>query len=494
MRESLTAGAIGSVGNKTRENLMAGHENPRFSMRTTKSSSYRPEVIHIPSTSQSEAVDWEACDVSTPVVLLGANTHGSLGIMRSLGRLGISVHAVCAPPRGPASFSAYCKSTVVWDFAHAQPEETISYLLSLAQWIGRRSILIPTWDEMAVFVAQHYDSLKSAFIYPEQSPVLAQTLCDKREMARLARKFGVPTPELVFPQSLNDVIEYCETATFPVMLKGIDGNKLKRRTGKKMVIVHSPEELRQMYLALENPEQPNLMLQQYIPGGDDSVWMFNGYFNAESECLVGFTGRKLRQTPVHVGMTSLGICLQNEAVETITRDFMRSIGYRGILDIGYRYDARDGQYKVLDINPRIGATFRLFVSDNGMDVARALYLDLTGQRVPASRQRNGRKWMVESDLKSSLDYHREGSLTIREWLRSLRGIEEAGYFAWDDLAPFWRLCGAGLRVLFASDTSTAERASVAAKLSLSSAQQSIHRPDATKETKAEEGRSRRLTA
>jgi D-aspartate ligase len=379
-------------------------------------------------------------DVSTPVVILGANTHGSLGIMRSLGRLGVPVYAVCSPPRGPASFSFYCKSSFVWDFAHAKPEDTASYLLQIRKQIGRRCILIPTWDEMAVFAAAYCDALKEGFLYPRQSPDLARSLCSKREMPELARRFGVPTPGVVFPKGLEDILKYIETARFPVMLKGIDGNKLKERTGKKMVVAHTPRQLRETYAALEDADEPKLMLQEYIPGGDDSIWMFNGYFNERSECLVAFTGRKLRQTPIHTGMTSLGICLRNDVIEKTTIEFMRALGYKGILDIGYRYDARDGQYKVLDINPRIGATFRLFVAENGIDVVRALYLDLTGQQVPPSCQREGRKWFVESDLKSCLDYRREGDLTIRQWLSSLRGIEEAGYFAWDDLTPFWKLC------------------------------------------------------
>jgi len=395
-----------------------------------------------PSTGGNHALkstDAGSYDVSTPVVILGANTHGSLGIMRSLGRMGVPIHAVYAPPRGPASFSAYCRSSSAWDFARAEPEDTASYLLNLSKSIGRRSILIPTWDEMAVFTAEFYDVLNTGFIYPRQPYGLPQSLCSKKEMARLARQFGVPTPGVAFPRSLDDILEYIETARFPVLLKGIDGNRLKERTGKKMVIAYSPRQVREMYQTLEDPEQPNLMLQEYIPGGDDTIWMFNGYFNAMSECLLGFTGRKLRQTPIHTGMTSLGICQRNDVVAKTTKEFVQALGYRGILDIGYRYDARDGQYKVLDVNPRIGATFRLFVADNGIDVARALYLDLTGQVIPPSKQREGRKWFVESDFKSCFDYYREGSLTFRQWLRSLRGIEEAGYFAWDDLAPLRKL-------------------------------------------------------
>jgi len=115
------------------------------------------------------------------------------------------------------------------------------------------------------------------------------------------------------------------------------------------------------------------------------------------------------------------------------------VGYRGILDIGLRYDARDGLYKILDVNPRIGATFRLFVATNGMDVARALYLDMTEQPVPPSRSIEGRKWFVEDkDLISSLQYHRDGTLGFTQWARSFRGVEEAAYFAWDDPLPSLR--------------------------------------------------------
>lgn len=115
---------------------------------------------------------------------------------------------------------------------------------------------------------------------------------------------------------------------------------------------------------------------------------------------------------------------------------MRQIGYKGILDIGYRYDVRDGRYKVLDINPRIGATFRLFVGKAGMDVARAMYCDLTTGSVPPDSARDGRRWIVEDlDLVSTMRYFARGDITFKQWWKSLAGIEEFGYFALDDLLP-----------------------------------------------------------
>jgi predicted ATP-grasp superfamily ATP-dependent carboligase len=349
--------------------------------------------------------------------------------------------------RVPALASRYCRGSFIWDAHAAPPEQTVEYLLEVGRKLGRRSILIPTsTDDMAIFVAEHAAALREWYIFPNQSPALARAVASKKEMFHLAKKVGIPTAETLFPQSREDVLQFLKSATFPIMLKGIDGMRLHQKTGKKMVIVHDEHELLRNYELMEDPQQPNLMLQEYIPGGDDTIWMFNGYFNASSDCLVGFTGKKLRQVPIHVGSTSLGICLANEAVDKVTRQFMKAIGYQGTLDIGYRYDARDGLYKVLDVNPRVGGTFRLFLGQNGIDVIRALYLDLTGQPVPASAPREGRKWMVEdSDLGSSYRYHREGQLTIGEWLRSYRGLEEGAFFASDDLRPFLRICAYDFR-------------------------------------------------
>jgi predicted ATP-grasp superfamily ATP-dependent carboligase len=297
--------------------------------------------------------------------------------------------------------------------------------------------MIPHSDKSAILLAKNDHRLADHFFYPKQDPDLVAGLVDKRRMAQLAQACGIPTPELFVPRSMSDVRAYARRARFPVMLKGIDGRKLADRTKQKMVIVRDADDLIRQYELLDDPVDPNLMIQEYIPGGDDTIWMFNGYFNERSECIAGFTGKKIRQAPIHKGQTSLGVCLANEMVFDMTKRFMKQLGYHGILDIGYRFDARDGKYKVLDVNPRIGATFRLFVDQAGWDVMRIMYLHMTGQSVPTIRAREGRKWLVEfADMKSSYRYFMEGGLNVRDWARSFKQVEEGAYFAIDDLVPF----------------------------------------------------------
>jgi D-aspartate ligase len=107
------------------------------------------------------------------------------------------------------------------------------------------------------------------------------------------------------------------------------------------------------------------------------------------------TWRELRQCGPHAGPATLGICVWNEGVAEAATRIMRELGYGGVVDMDFRYDERDRQYKLLDVNPRLGGSFRLFVAENGLNVVRAAYLDLTGQPVPPSRARDGRKWFLE---------------------------------------------------------------------------------------------------
>jgi D-aspartate ligase len=373
---------------------------------------------------------------SIPVVILRSIAYCGLGIARSLGRLGVPVFTVEGVQTTPVFHSRYNRGRFVWNIDERPESDSLEYLRNVSTQLGGRPLLIPTTDYAALFVARNAKQLRDSFHFPEQPEGLVEALSSKRDMYVLAKRLGIPTPETSFPQKREDVEEFLASARLPVMLKAIDGTRLCARTGKKMFIVRSATELLSLYDKVEEPGAPNLMLQEYIPGGEDSVWMFNGYFNEHSECLLGFTGQKIRQCPAYTGYTSLGVCRRNEAVDGLTRRFMKSIGYRGILDVGYRYDARDGEYKVLDVNPRIGATFRLFSGDNGMDVARAFYLDMTAQPVPQTRLCEGRKWMVEDrDLMSSIRYWRDGNLGIGAWLRSLTGIREAAYIAADDMVP-----------------------------------------------------------
>jgi len=366
------------------------------------------------------------------VVVFRSGHHGGLGIVRSLGRLGVPVYCVDADRWEPAFSSRYCRGRFLLNDENS--EETLAQLLDIGRKLGGQPILIPTTDRGAIWVADRADALRETFSFPVQDAALVRSLSDKNRMQQLACENGIPTALTTSPKCKEDVHRFLDTAIFPVMVKAATDERVRANLGRTKFVVRDRHELLELYAKAEDHGASDLMLQELIPGED---WMFDGYFDQASRCLFGVTGKKIRRFPVQTGVTSLGVCLRNDAVEKTTVAFMQSLGYSGILDIGYRRDQRDGSYKVLDVNPRIGCTFRLLAGSDGMDAARALYLNLTGQPVARSQVPEGRKWIVEDfDLVSSFRSWRARTLTVGDWIRSFRGVQEAACFALDDPLPF----------------------------------------------------------
>jgi predicted ATP-grasp superfamily ATP-dependent carboligase len=241
----------------------------------------------------------------------------------------------------------------------------------------------------------------------------------------------------VFPASTEDLHEFVKSAAFPVMVKAAESWLLPRGVYTTS-IAHTPEQLYSIYRSAQNGQRPNLIFQEYISPAYGEDWFYQGYRNVRSNCQIGFTGRKLRSYPPSAGPTTLGKAVRNDLLLRQAEALLEAVSYSGIMDLDYRLDKRDGQYKLLDFNPRIGAQFRIFEDRAGIDVARALYLDLTGRRVRRTRSMESRTFIVEfNDAVAGLDYCRRGGLTLRDWRRSFTGTRELAWFCPDDLFRSW---------------------------------------------------------
>jgi predicted ATP-grasp superfamily ATP-dependent carboligase len=361
--------------------------------------------------------------------------------------MGVTVHTITYDRRAAAGRSRYIDRRFVEDLQDLPESNVVERLVAVGEKIGRPTVIYPTDDVAALLVHVHADDLRRYFIFPDQPKGLALELSDKWEMYGLCLEHGIPAPETRTPADESQALETAREFGYPVVVKGASPWEAHFDTGPiELLIAKDEAELKGHLPVMFGRSNPNVIFQRYIPGTPQSVWMFNGYFDAQSECRFAITGKKIRQHPPHSGVTTLGICEMNEAVDELTTRFMKALGYRGILDIGFRYDAHTDEYKLLDVNPRVGGTFRLFVAEDGLDVVRAQYLDLTGQRIPTSAPAWGRKWWVDNyDPLSTYRYFKDGELRAGEWLRSFKDTEEAAWLSVTDPLPFtamsWRLAG-----------------------------------------------------
>ena len=382
-------------------------------------------------------------DVRTPAVVLkfdqNAMHHGGLGVIRSLGRLGVPVYGVHEGPWSPAARSRYLEGRCFWQPPVTDDGQVLADLRHLADSIGRPAVLLPTDDAGALFVAEHARDLRSLFLFPDQPADLPRRLASKRDLPGVCREQRFPCPDSVVPRSLAEATRFAARAGFPVAAKittpwqGAGG--LRSTT-----IVTGPAELETLWLAAERAGI-SLLLQEFVPGRPGDDWFFHGYRDRDGVCRLAFTGVKERSYPAGAGLTSFGRSRPNARLRQEVTGLLDRIGYHGICDLDLRFDARDGQYKLLDFNPRLGAQFRLFRSFAGIDVAIACYLDLTGQPIPDGGQIPGRGFLVENyDPLAAVSYWRRRDLRLGSWLRSAATASEVAWFAWDDPVPFGLMC------------------------------------------------------
>ena len=390
-------------------------------------------------------------DTTTPAVVFRANTPCSLAIVRSLGRMGVPVTCVDPKPRSLAKRSRYCTHPVEWDFDNKSDDETIQFLLEIAARHDTKPVLVATFDENNLFVDRFRAALSAGYRLPQSRPGAVGRLYSKRTMYELCLENGVPTPRTLFPETPVEAMRGVSALRFPIVIKGIDADRLLEYTGGlRLTKVERPEEFESAYRTFDEPGFPNLAVQEFVEGGPLDSTIMAGYFDSDGRCLFGMTGRKLRELPITGGISALVETMPGEAmIDSVTR-LVAATGFRGLVDTDFRYDANTGEYKLLDFNPRLGANFRAFVDDNGLDSVRALYLDLTGQAVPSVESGSGRRWLNEEvDVIASVKLMRKGSLDVAAWRQSLRGVAELTFLDRGDPIPGVALVGRLFGRLFA---------------------------------------------
>lgn len=398
----------------------------------------------MPNISQGEVALPHRVDTTTPAVVLKFDPnvmhHGGLGVIRSLGRQGVPVYGVHEGPWAPAANSRYLRGRCFWQPSPDDVERVQAGLKKLADRIGQRAVLVPTDDAGAIFLAEHGEELRPWFLFPDPPRDLPRRVAGKYSLYELCREIGVPSVKAAVPQSPEEAREFAAEAGFPLIAKLTTPWTSGRGGLRSTSILADSHALDEAYGACA-AAGVGLMLQEFIPGGSGHDWFFHGYCDSGSVCRPAFTGVKERSYPAHAGLTSMGRSTPNPRLRDEITQMLARVGYRGIMDLDLRWDARDDQYKLLDFNPRIGAQFRLFEDSAGVDVVTACYLDLTGQPIPENAQVNGRGFMVENyDPISALSYWRGGELGPKSWLASLRTVDEMAWFARDDLRPFGLMC------------------------------------------------------
>jgi D-aspartate ligase len=299
-------------------------------------------------------------------------------------------------------------------------------MTDLGQELGTRAVLISTADKFVLPCDAFAGELNQYYIFAQPPALLRTRLTSKRETFRLAAHHGFPIPRTCFPQSEQDVMAFIDEARFPCLIKPeFSPSWLNADVGspmyeKKVLVAETPGELLTCYRQATELDS-RVVVQEVIPGPDESLLYFVCYLSREQEMLGAFTGRKVRVTPIHFGSASYVQTIYDKELEDQCLHFLKAVGYWGVCGVEVKRDEGDGRLRLVEINPRYGLWDEVgqYI---GVDIGNIAYRDLLGLPVTAVRAcRPDYRWVsLGRDLRTFFEYKEEGLIDARSWLASLR--------------------------------------------------------------------------
>ena len=369
---------------------------------------------------------------SPGALLMGAD-YRALGVARSLGRRRIPVWMIRQGGHLVAAASRYVRRRVSWQ--EGEDAEKIDFLVDLSIKNGLKDwALIPTDDYTVVLASLYRDVLSKHYRVTVPRWEKLRWACDKRLLHELAETLGVHRPWtkcITADQEVRDL-----DCPFPVILKPAIRHKPTSLAIPKAWRADNREALLARFKEASGliPAE-NLIIQEVIPGGGEAQ------FSYAALCKDGFplasvVAQRLRQYPKDFGQFSTFVeTISEPRVAESAERLLAATRFTGLVEVEFKKDPRNGQFKVLDINPRVWGWHTLCVRA-GVDFSYLLWLLARGEPVPRLRGRAGERWIhTSADLRVAIGEIWSGSFSLASYLRSVRGAVESAIFSWDDPIP-----------------------------------------------------------
>jgi D-aspartate ligase len=371
-----------------------------------------------------------------PAILLGGSPI-ACSVLRSLGSVGVPVHVLGNAAWDTVGSSRYSTEFVSLGSGAGVEERWLDWLERDGPHGG---VVLPCNDEGLELVARSRAVLVELGYRPiEANDEVLLAMLDKQRTYELAARAGLATPRTVRIGKATD-LDTALTATgigFPCALKPLHSHLFARHFGldKKVLIAGNRAELEHEFARVA-PLSVEMLITEIIPGPDDAHFGFYTYLDEEGMPLLLFTKQKLRQFPPGFGLGSYHVAGWNPEVAELGLAFCQGIGLRGLANVEFKRDERDGLLKLIECNHRFTLANEL-LRGAGIDLGLLTYNRLVGRPVPQVEgyREGGHLWAPVRDARAFLAYRRRGQLTFRGWVRTLLHRQRFPLFAWDDPGP-----------------------------------------------------------
>ncbi len=239
-------------------------------------------------------------------------------------------------------------------------------LLSCAEWYTN-------------LIVNNKDLLEKYFVIPFSNKDLKDKLENKESFYKICEKYNLDYPKTYIVTYKN----YKKTNlpfSFPVAIKpasSTDYSKVDFKGKEKSYKAKNQEELEKIINNIYSSDyRSNIIVQDFIPGNDDTMWVMNCYSNKDGKVKMMCLGHCILEehTPYGIGNYKALISDGNEKLYKQIKKFLEDIKYIGYSNFDFKYDYRDNKFKLFEINIRQGRS-SFFTTAAGCNLAKYIVED-----------------------------------------------------------------------------------------------------------------------
>ncbi len=370
-------------------------------------------------------------------VIVGMETNG-LGVARALAMDKIHVIGLAGPNWSPSCETNTCE--VILNSSWTR-EGIINDLRSIGGKLKHKAPLIITKDEPVLWISESRKEIEEFYEICLPEHHIVELLMSKKEFHEIAIREGWPLPITWKINNKDELMSCMEEIVYPCILKPqIKNSEFRKNAYKKAFIINNKHELIEKYDIVAQWEK-EVVIQEWIEGGDDRIAFCLTYYNQHGEPVVYFPGRKLRQWPVKCGNTAIAEPAPKEWTESIislTDKIFHKVGFKGLGSIEYKVRL-DNNIPVI-MEPTVGRTNyqNEIAVVNGINIPLMAYYDLVKQKYHNSNPPSKPVKLIDgpNEFKSAYIYWRNGELGLLRWIKDRSGKKKFMIFRVNDLGPF----------------------------------------------------------
>lgn len=302
------------------------------------------------------------------VIVVGGNHHNTLGVIRSLGRAGISSYVILT---SGISDSFVLKSKYIkkhWTFSGC--DKVVDFLLSNLVF-EKKAVLIGCHDVISSIFDINKDIL-SKFFYVPSSKVAGRIteLAEKFQMAQLADRVGFNVPLTLLITGIND------TNLTDVVYPCITKPTASKDGSKSDIQVLSSE--KQLKLFLSERSGHSFVVQQFIE--KDYEFQFIGCsINGGEDVIIPGVSELLRPSKSsNTGFLKYRNLKEDEEDALLrTKEFIKATAYSGLFSVEFIKD-KNGKIYFMEMNFRNDGN-SICVTNSGVNLPYIWYLSCLGE-------------------------------------------------------------------------------------------------------------------